>query len=194
MRSLVTAYLSFLGGCEDGIDDVLDSVEYCDFEKPCDKGDTKEETASTTSSTVMSSLSSWTTHSELVLSVPSTLYGAVALGSCLLVVGIYSYTQASVIVQVLDTTHHRHRVWNLPPIGHNRDGSLVTVATPQPLVAVVGGHGNLSCATISVADKNTMCFCRLLEQPQHIVDHVSQKKHDKRARLIAGPGSSSTGH
>ena len=174
-----------LGGCKDNNYDVVifDSVEYWDFEKPDDKDDAKEETASTT---VMSSLSDgcWTTHSELVLSVPCTLHGAVALGSCL-VVGINVPFLDRQIVQVLDTTH-RHRAWNLPPIGNRRSGgTLVTVAHPQPLVAMIGGDGNPSCATLSIVDKNSWCFRQLLEQSQRIIDQY---------RLGLGPGISSTDH
>ena len=156
-----------VGGCEDGVDDVLDSVEYWNFEKPCDKGDTKEETASTTNSTVMSSLSSWTTHSELVLSVPSTLNGAVAVGSCLLVLGIYSDTQESYIIQVLNTSH-RHHAWNLPYTENN--GFSSTLVRIDTKVAVISEFGNPGCVTLSIVDKNSWCFRRLLEQPQRIID------------------------
>ena len=158
----------------EGEDEELDSVEYWDFAKPCDKDETKE--------------GSWTIHSELVLSFPSTLHGAaVALGSCLMVVGMHSINVGP-ILQVLDTTTHRNRVWNLPPLGDGR-----------AFCSLVGSR-NPSCATLPLVDKNSWCFCRLLEQPQRIMDQyrvglVSQRNHNKRARLIAGPGSiSSTGH
>ena len=135
------------GENEIGGEDELDSVEYLDFE---------EERKDDTLSTVISSSSTWTVHSDLVLSDPRTSCRVVAVGSCLVVAGGNRPT-----VEVLDT--HRNRAWNLPPSRSCRFGcSMETVANQ---VAVIGGWHNLPCATLPLMDKNTWCFRRLCEQP-----------------------------
>ena len=131
----------------------LDSVEYLDFVNHCDKEETNEDTAAA----VISFSSTWTTHSNLALSVPPRYScAAVAVGSCLVVAGRDSQT-----VQVLDT--NRNRVWNLPPFANHRIGcSMVTLANQ---IALIGGIMNSTCATLPLMDKNTWCFRRLCEQP-----------------------------
>ena len=101
------------------------SVEYLDFPNPCG---IEEETAA---STVISSLSPWTIHSDLSLSIERMI----AVGSCL-----------------------------VPPFqGPRYCCSLVTLADR---IAMIGGSDNPSCATLSVVDKHTWCFRRLLNEPQ----------------------------
>ena len=129
----------------------LDSVEYIDFAMICDNEKTRKETGST----FISFSPTWTTHSELGLSNASSFCAIVAVGSCLVVAGEKLQT-----LEVLDT--HRNRVWNLPPFGHDRDGSIMVTAANQ--VAVISGFGNPSCATLGIIDKNTWCFRRLCEQ------------------------------
>ena len=127
-------------------DDNLDSVEYLDF---------AEERRDDSLTTVISFLSAWTTHSELVLSSRRAYCAMVAVGSCLVVAGEHTST-----VEVLDT--HHNRVWNLPPFVDYRSGcSMVAVANR---VAVIGGWCNPSCATFPLMDKNTWCFRRLRDQ------------------------------
>ena len=90
----------------------------------------------------------------MVLSVGGTRFSVVAVGSCLVVAGTDKRT-----VDVLDT--FRNRTWHLPPLHFPRVGcSLVTVGSH---IAVVGGLGNESSATLPVMDKNTWCFWRLSE-------------------------------
>ena len=129
----------------------LDSVEYLDHATPLDSDETKKETGST----FLSFSSTWITHPDLVLSNPRDSCAMVAVGSCLVVAG----RQGHSTVEVLDT--RRNRVWNLPPVGNDREGfSLVTVANQ---VAVIGGWFNPTCATLPLMDKNTWCFRRLCE-------------------------------
>ena len=128
----------------------LDSVEYLDYATPCDKDAKKKETGST----FISFSPTWTTQSELRLSIALSPCAVVAVGSCLVVVGRPSRT-----VEVLDT--HCKRVWNLPGLQEDRWGcSMVTVANQ---VAVIGGLRNPSCATLPLMDRNSWCFRRLCE-------------------------------
>ena len=128
-----------------------DSMEYLEFAKSCDNEETKEKT----DSSAISFSSTWTTHAELMLSVPRGFYAAVALGSCLVVTGGRSPT-----VEVLDT--HSKRVWNLPPLGNLLGRcSMLTLANQ---IALVGGRQNPACATLPLMDRNSWCFQRLCEQ------------------------------
>ena len=131
----------------------LDSVEYLDFAQPCNAEKAKDNTGASVISS--SSSSSWTIHSDLVLSVPRHLFVMVAVGSCLVVAGGNRKT-----VEVLDT--YRNRVWNLPPLGNDRSGCSMVVVANQ--VAVIGGWSNRTCATLPLMDKNTWCYRRLCEQ------------------------------
>ena len=126
----------------------LDSVEYLDYATPCENEKTREEMAAT----VMFFSSSWTTHSELVL---SNARSSCAVGSCLVVAG-----GGRQPVEVLDTS--RNFLWNLPPFGNHRFHCSMVTAANQ--VTVIGGWGDPSCATLPLLDKNTWCFRRLCEQ------------------------------
>ena len=136
------------------------SVEYMDFPKPCDNEETKEETLAE----VIPSSCEWTTRSDFVFSDPRGSCAMVAVGSCLIV----SPGGLEPILKVFDT--HHNRTWNLPPFGkHHTGGSMVAVANQ---VAVISGHGNPACATLSVLDKNTWCFRRLFyEQQSNRLNH-----------------------
>ena len=142
-----------VGGYNEGGE--LNSVEYVDFTTmPCDNQESKEQTVGM----VISFSSSWTTHSELVLSSGRSPCAVGALGSCLVVAGGWGST-----VEALDT--HRNRVWNLPLLENDRHScSLVTVANQ---IAVIGAFRNASCATLPLLDKNTWCFRKLCEQPRN---------------------------
>ena len=131
----------------------LSSVESLDFSKPRNGADKKEE--ETDASTVITFASTWSTHSDMVLSETRCFSCAVvAVGSCLVVAGGHP------TVEVLDT--NRNLLWNLPSLTNHRNGcSMVTVANQ---VAIIGGEGNSTCSTLSLMDKNTWCFQRLCEQ------------------------------
>ena len=167
--SAVIGHRIFVVGGRNGFeDDRFDSVEYLEFAKTCDNQETE------TVAKVISSWSTWTTHSELSLSCPGCLCAVVAVGSCLVVAGgRYDRT-----VEILDT--NRNRVWNLPPTQNRHEGcSMVTVANQ---VAVIGGWGNSSCATLPLMDKNSWCFRRLCEpQPNgwyHSLEGMSNRDTD----------------
>ena len=130
---------------------MLHSVEYLDDTTPWDSDETEKETGST----FTSFSPTWITHSELRLSELRGSCAMVAVGSCLVVAG----RQGHSTVEVLDT--RRNRVWNLRPVGNDREGfSLVTVANQ---VAVIGGWRTTSCATLPLMDRNSWCFRRLCE-------------------------------
>ena len=127
------------------------TVEYLDFARPSDNEERND-----TLSTFISSLSGWTTHSDLVLSASRDSCAVVTVGSCLVVAG------DDQTVEILDT--HHSRMWNLPPFKNGRaDCSMVTVADQ---VAVIGGWRNPSCATLRLMDNNTWCFRQLCDQPR----------------------------
>ena len=150
--SAVVGHRIYVVGGHNAHNRQLDSVEYIDFAMPCDNEKTKEETAAS----VISSSSSWTTHSELELPNARSSCAVVAVGSCLVVAGGLDNRS----VDVLDMS--RNRVWNLPPFGNFRyDFSMVTAANQ---VAVIGGSGNPSCTTLPLLDKNSWCFRQLCEQ------------------------------
>ena len=149
--SAVVGHRIFVVGGRNARNSRLDSVEYIDFAMPCDNEKTQEEMAAT----VTSFSSSWTTHSDLVLSNARSSCAVVAVESCLVVAGGCGNST----VEVLDTQHNR--VWNLPGLQEQRWGCrMVTVANR---IAVIGGWGDPSCATLPLQDKNSWCFRRLCE-------------------------------
>ena len=129
------------------------SVEYLDYATPC-----ANEERNDTLPTFISSLSGWTTHSDLVLSGSRDFGAVVSVGSCLVVAG----GRGNSTVEILDT--HHNRMWNLPPFhnGISNEGcSMVAVANQ---VAIIGGWNSPSCATLRLMDKNTWCFRQLCEK------------------------------
>ena len=153
--SAVVGHRIFIVGGRNGHNSRLDSVEYIDFAMPCDNDKTKEETAAT----VTSFSSSWTTHSDLVLSNARSSCAVVAVGSCLVVAeGLFTVDNPT--VEVLDT--HNNRLWNLPPFGNRRYHCSMVTSADQ--IAVIGGGEHPTCATLPLLDKNSWCFRRLCEQ------------------------------
>ena len=141
----------------------LDSLEYFDFERPCDSDETKKKTGST----FISFSSNWTAHSNMVLSNARSSCAVVTVGSCLVVAGGWRNST----VEVLDT--HRNRVWSLPSFVNHRTGcSMVNVANH---VAVIGGYRNPSCATLPLLDRISWCFRRLCEQQPNRSYHCQER-------------------
>ena len=136
-----------VGGCRTNT-----SVEYLEFTKPCDNEERNDDTLST----VISFSSAWRIHSDLVLSEPRTVCAAVAVGSCLVVVGAFGRTEL-----VLDT--HRNRVWNLPKFRDRRRPDNM-VALADQIVGIVGGKITDS-GTLPLMDKTTWCFRKLCDKP-----------------------------
>ena len=150
--SAVVGHRIFVVG-GDNNQDILGTVEYLNFTAPPSEN---EETKVETAATVTFSSSSWTTHSDLVLSRPQCSCTVVAVGSCLVVAGGHCRT-----VEVLDT--NRNRVWNLPSLENGRTGCKMVTVTNQ--VAIIGGYENSTCLTLPLMDKNSLCFQRLCGQP-----------------------------
>ena len=156
----------------------LDSLEYFDFERPCDSDETKKETGST----FISFSSNWTAHSNMVLSNARSSCAVVTVGSCLVVAGGLNNST----VDVLDT--HRNRVWNLPPFGNRRDHFSMAIVANH--VAVISGFGSSACATLPLLDKHTWCFRRLFE---HQIDRCCLFREGRNIQLADNsPFSAST--
>ena len=124
----------------------LKSVEYVEIPDP-----SGNETKATAGAAFPSSFR-WTLHHKLKLSILPTRHAVVAVGSCLIVMGGS--------VDVLDT--RRNTVWTFPPSTGYRCAYSAVVHSRG--IAVIGGNGNAACATLSLVDKNTWCFRRLIEQ------------------------------
>ena len=124
----------------------LKSVEYVEIPDP-----SGNETMATAGAAFPSSFR-WTLHHKLKLSILPTRHAVVAVGSCLIVMGGS--------VDVLDT--RRNTVWTFPPSTGYRCAYSAVVHSRG--IAVIGGNGNAACATLSLVDKNTWCFRRLIEQ------------------------------
>ena len=154
------------------------SVEYLEFSKPGDNEETKKETGST----FISFSSTWTAHSNMVLSNARSSCAVVTVGSCLVVAGGLGNST----VDVLDT--HRNRVWNLPPFGNRRDYFSMAIVANH--VAVISGFGSSACATLPLLDKHTWCFRRLLE---HQIDRCCLFREGRNIQLADNsPFSAST--
>ena len=144
--SAVIGHRIFVVGGYNGKD--LTSMEYLECHDPSD-----QETMNT-ANTVFPFSCRWTSH-ELELSVPRSDHAAVAVGSCLLVLGGYATNE-----EVLDT--RRNTVWTIPRSTGLRYSCSAVVHSKG--IAVIGGRRDSSCATLSLIDKNTWCFRRLTEQ------------------------------
>ena len=145
--SAVIGHRIFVVGGRNGTD-LLTSVEHMEFH--CLSGNEKL----TTANAVFPSSCGWTSHNDL--SVPRWMHGVVAVGSCLIVLG--GFTEAST-AEVLDT--RRNTVWTLPRSSGLRFACCAVVHSKG--IAVIGGSDNASCETLSLIDKNSRCFGRLME-------------------------------
>ena len=110
-----------------------------------------------TASAVFSSSRRWTSHNEVNLSIGRCIHAIVAVGSCLIVMG---GILAPETVEVVDT--RRNTVWSFPQSTGSRYSCSAVVHSRG--IAVISGDDNASCATLSLFDKNTWCFRRLIEQ------------------------------
>ena len=137
-----------VGGYNRHNEEVLQSVEYLEFH------DASGNETMNTANTVFPSSCGWTSHNDL--SVPRWMHGVVAVGSCLIVLG--GFTEAST-AEVLDT--RRNTVWTLPRSSGLRFACCAVVHSKG--IAVIGGSDNASCETLSLIDKNSRCFGRLME-------------------------------
>ena len=140
-----------VGGLTGYNGDDFKSVEYLEIHDP-----SGNETLNTASAVFPSSCR-WTLHGKLNLSIRRRDHAVVAVGSCLIVAGGFSTLDT---VEVLDT--QRNTVWNGPQSTGSRYSCSAVVHSRG--IAVIGGDDNASCATLSLFDKNTWCFRRLIEQ------------------------------
>ena len=129
----------------------LKSVEYLEIHNP-----SGNETMNTAGAVFPSSCR-WTRHDQLNLSMRRCDHAVVAIGSCLIVMGDFL---ARINAEVLDT--RRNTVWSFPQSTGSR--YLCSAVVHSRGIAVIGGDDNASCATLSLFDKNTWCFRRLIEQ------------------------------
>ena len=137
-----------VGGFANGT--ALKSVEYLEFHDP-----SGNETKNTTNNVFPCSCR-WTSHNELELFFSRDGYEVVAVGSCLIVMGVsWDATNG----EVLDTC--RNTVWTIPRSTGSRYGCSAVVHSKG--IAMIGGSHNASCETLSLIDKNTWCFRRLME-------------------------------
>ena len=134
----------------------LKSVEYLEIHDPSGN-DTMN-----TISAVFPSSCRWTRHDKLNLSIRRSDHAVVAVGSCLIVMGgIF----APETVEVLDS--RRNTLWTFPQSTGSRYSCSAVVHSKG--IAVISGDGNAPCATLSLVDKNTWCFHRLIEQVQSTI-------------------------
>ena len=113
-------------------------------------------------STVVLSTKSWTIHKELILYIPRAGFFAVQVGSCLVVAGGCDADGKSVYaLEVLDTM--RNMVWELPDLAVRRDVCGL-VSLPNTLAVISrSSREEFSCETLSLVDKKSWLFARLLE-------------------------------
>ena len=150
--SAVVGHCIYVVGGPDMLSDELTSVEVSEFQDPLETTETAVAVGQ-----VFPSSCAWTTHMDLKLSDPQMdQHAVVALGSCLLVTS--ANAQAS--VQVMDTSRKQH-VWNLPLFQQERFGCTEVAFSNG--IAMISGLQVDSCETLSLMDKNTWCFRRLLE-------------------------------
>ena len=147
--SAVIGHRIYVVGGHNG-SNALTSVESLEF---------KENSHDETKETAVTGFSSWATCTDLALFDARYRLGTTSVGSCIIVVGGISKSNAT--VEVLDT--ERRIVWNLPPLTTGRSGcSMVAFETG---IAVIGGEGVDSCETLLLINKKMQlkvrCIVRL---------------------------------
>ena len=139
----------------------LDSVEYLEFDDWLD--------APTATSSVALFTKSWTIHKKLILNKPriavspvQVVFSAVQLGSCLVVAGGCDDNGKTVYaLEVLDTV--RNMVWELPDLTEKWGGcGLLSLSDTLAVITRSSGE-EFSCKTLSLVDKKSCLFARLLE-------------------------------
>ena len=152
VMAVVGSRIYAVGGL--GTASCLDSVEYLEFDDWLD--------APTATSSVALSTKSWTVHKKLILNESRAGLSAVQVGSCLVVAGGCDDSYKSLYaVEVLDTV--RNIVWELPDLTV-RNYVCDLVSLPNTLTVITRSSGkNFSCETLSLVDKKSWLFARLLE-------------------------------
>ena len=129
----------------------LSSVEYLDF-------DDMLENSRNCASSVFSSSKSWTIHKKLHLNISGEVHAVVQVGSCLVVAGRWKH-RSKRSVKVLDTVNNI--VWELPKMIRYSWGCS-TVTLSSGIVAMNGCDSRDAFETLSLVDKNSWQFARLL--------------------------------
>ena len=161
-----------VGGGEDGTD--LNSEEYLEFHDA-----SGNETVNTVNAVFPSSCR-WTYHHEFFAA--NRNHAVLALGSCLIVMGRFA---SPTIPIVFDTC--RNTVWTLPGSLLSAHGCSAVVHSKG--IAMIGGCNNIfgcgkaHCATLSLIDKNTWCFRRLIEQGPSTMFGSRNKAAPERATV-----------
>ena len=130
------------------------SVEYLEFDDLLDK--------TTNSATSLFPLSkAWMIHKDLTLSMPRETHAVVRVGSCLVVAGGYraNNSETSRSVEVLDVV--KNVAWSLRDVEEKRDG-CTTVSLSNGISVIGGYYPKKSFETLSLVDKNSWLFTRLL--------------------------------
>ena len=151
--AVVGSRIFAIGGCGMSIP-CRESVEYLEFDDWWD--------APTATSSVALSTKSWTIHKKLILNMPRARLSVVQVGSCLVVAGGCDDSYFSVYaVEVLDTV--RNMVWELPDLTV-RNHVCDLVSLPNTLAVISrSSREEFSCETLSLVDKKSWLFARLLE-------------------------------
>ena len=130
----------FVVGGRKGKSEEVDSVEYLEFNEASHENNEP-------AGFIFPSSTEWTTHKDLVLSVPRRQHAIVTVGSCLIVAGGLSPNRVK-SVEVLDT--ERNVVFNLPDMTTARNGPSM-VSMPNGIV-VIGGQNVDSCEMLPLID------------------------------------------
>ena len=144
----------------------LSSVEHMEFDELLD------DTANSAES-VLPLSKSRTIHEDLSLKSPRVGHAVVQVGSCLVVAGGSNPGEDSNSVQVLDAD--KHMCWELPNLKEWRHYcSMVSMSNG---IAVIGGNGTTeACETLSLVDKNSQLFSRLLEMGKVPIYYRAREK------------------
>ena len=155
--------------------DPSNSVEYLEF------GSLLDDPANNAES-VFALSKSWTIHEHLSLKSPRELHAVVQVGSCLVVAGGFTHGEDWNSVQVLDAD--KRMCWELPNLKESRYGcSMVSMSNG---ISVIGGNGATeSCETLSLVDKSSQLFARLLEMGKVPVDYRARGKIASNSKIAS---------
>ena len=132
--------------------DYRESVEYLEFDDWLDP----------VTFTFALSTKSWTIHKELILNKPRAGFSAVHVGSCIVVAGGCDDRGEDVrSVEVLDTV--RNMVWKLPDLTCMRSFCGMMPLSNALTVIIRNSRMEFWCETVSLVDKKSWLFARLLE-------------------------------
>ena len=115
-------------------------------------------------STVPLSTQSWTIHKELILNIPRAGFGAVQVGSCIVVAGGWGVRGLGVgAVEVVDTV--RNTTWVLPDVTVSLVRGVCGIMPLSNSLAVIIRNSPMEfwCETLSLVDQKSWLFAHLLD-------------------------------